>query len=134
MTSRGSKDLLLVGGENSLYAIDYELGTLFWEKHYDAPSSGQSKSKACDGAGVSLVLNHPPNYKFDMTAIARGASPFPPSPPEIPVVQRHIGNENVRGVYVLTGDGYLHEQILFTGADYAPPVSFFLFRMTICTV
>jgi outer membrane protein assembly factor BamB len=124
MTSHGSKDLLLVGGENSLYAIDYELGTVFWEKHYDLPSSGGVKSKPCNGASLSLVLNPPPNYKFDMTAIARGASPFPPSPPEIPVAQRHIGNENVRGIYVLTGDGYLHEQILFTGADYTPPVKF----------
>jgi outer membrane protein assembly factor BamB len=124
MTSHGSKDLLLVGGENSLYAIDYELGTVFWEKRYDLPPSGRVKSKACNGASISLVLNPPPNYKFDMTAIARGASRFPPSPAEIPVAQRHIGNENVRGVYVLTGDGYLHEQILFTGADYAPAVRF----------
>lgn len=124
MTSHGLKDLLLVGGENSVYAIDYELGTVFWEKHYDLAPSGRVKSKACNGASISLVINPPPNYKFDMTAIARGASPFPPSPPEIPVAQRRIGNENVRGVYVLTRDGYLHEQILFSGADYAPAVTF----------
>ena len=28
------------------------------------------------------------------------------------------------GVYVLTSDGYLHEQIMATGLDYAPPVKF----------
>jgi outer membrane protein assembly factor BamB len=31
----------------------------------------------------------------------------------------------LRGVYVLTGDGYLHEQIMATGLDFAPPVKFF---------
>jgi hypothetical protein len=28
-------------------------------------------------------------------------------------------------VYVLTGDGYMHEQIMATGLDFAPPVKFF---------
>ncbi len=31
----------------------------------------------------------------------------------------------MRGVYVLTGDGYLHEQIMATGLDFAPPVKLF---------
>ena len=35
------------------------------------------------------------------------------------------GYFGLRGVYVLTGDGYLHEQIMATGLDYAPPVKFF---------
>ncbi len=30
-----------------------------------------------------------------------------------------------RGVYVVTSDGYIHEQIMATGLDYAPPVKFF---------
>jgi hypothetical protein len=31
----------------------------------------------------------------------------------------------LKGVYVLTSDGYIHEQIMATGLDYAPPVKFF---------
>ena len=34
------------------------------------------------------------------------------------------GYFGLRGVYVLTSDGYLHEQIMATGLDYAPPVKF----------
>jgi outer membrane protein assembly factor BamB len=30
----------------------------------------------------------------------------------------------LRGIYVLTSDGYIHEQILATGLDYAPPVKY----------
>ena len=30
----------------------------------------------------------------------------------------------MRGIYVLTSDGYIHEQILATGLDYAPPVKY----------
>ena len=30
----------------------------------------------------------------------------------------------MKGVYVLTSDGYLHEQIMATGLDYAPAVKF----------
>ena len=35
------------------------------------------------------------------------------------------GYFGLRGVYVLTGDGYMHEQIMATGLDFAPPVKFF---------
>ena len=34
------------------------------------------------------------------------------------------GGFGFRGIYILTGDGYLHEQVLSTGADFAPAVKF----------
>ena len=34
------------------------------------------------------------------------------------------GDFGLRGVYVVTSDGYIHEQIMATGLDYAPPVKF----------
>ena len=64
----------------------------------------------------------------------RPATPKPAvrPPPEEPVAPsaRRVGGPagggyfGLKGVYVLTRDGYLHEQIMATGLDYAPPVRF----------
>ena len=56
----------------------------------------------------------------------------PPRPPDepLPRAERRVGAAagggyfGLRGVYVVTSDGYIHEQIMATGLDYAPPVKF----------
>jgi hypothetical protein len=48
----------------------------------------------------------------------------------VPASERRVGGPagggyfGLKGVYVLTGDGYLHEQIMATGLDYAKPIKF----------
>ena len=121
ITGRGFKDLALWADSNTLYAVDSELGELVWKK--DFPSG----SKSC--GNIQVVLEPPQIIHFGAPrpAGARPAAPPPPATP-LPRNQRRVGAAagggyfGLRGVYVLTSDGYIHEQILATGLDYAPPV------------
>jgi outer membrane protein assembly factor BamB len=121
ITGRGFKDLALWADTGTLYAVDSELGELVWKK--DFPSG----SKSC--GNIQVVLEPPQVIHFGAPrpAGARPAAPPPPATP-LPRNQRRVGVAagggyfGLRGVYVLTSDGYIHEQILASGLDYAPPV------------
>jgi hypothetical protein len=120
----GFKDLVIWGGKDTVYAVDSELGTMVWQKHYDfAASPG-----AC-GASPLEILVEPPHIINFGARRAPGTVP-PPQPPPLTAGARRLGvpagggGFGFRGIYVLTGDGSLHEQVLSTGADYAPPVKF----------
>jgi hypothetical protein len=58
------------------------------------------------------------------------ATPRPPEPPAAKATERKIGVApgggyfGLKGIYVLTPDGMLHEQVMTTGADFASPVKF----------
>jgi outer membrane protein assembly factor BamB len=126
ITGRGFKDLALWADANTLYGVDSELGTLVWQKNFNLAH------QACGGSNIQVVTEAPQVIHFGG---ARPATPRPatPSPPAAPLApsERRIGAPagggyfGLRGVYVLTGDGYLHEQIMATGLDFAPPVKFF---------
>jgi hypothetical protein len=126
ITGRGFKDLALWADANTLYAVDSELGTLVWQKDFKLPH------QACGGANIQVVAEAPQVIHFggSKPATPRPATPPPPEEPLTPSARRvgaaaGGGYFGLRGVYVLTGDGYLHEQIMATGLDYAPPVKFF---------
>jgi len=57
-------------------------------------------------------------------------TPRPPVPPAAKPNERRLGVApgggyfGLKGIYVLTADGMLHEQVITTGADFAPPVKF----------
>ncbi len=57
-------------------------------------------------------------------------TPPPPEPPPAKSNERRLGVApgggyfGLKGFYVLTADGMLHEQVMTTGADFAPPVKF----------
>ena len=57
-------------------------------------------------------------------------TPRPPDPPIAKASERRLGVSpgggyfGFKGIYVLTPDGMLHEQVMTTGADFAPPVKF----------
>ena len=126
ITGRGFKDLALWADANTLYAVDSELGTLVWQKDFKLPH------QACGGSNIQVIAEAPQVIHF---GVHKPATPHPatPPPPEEPLAPsaRRVGVAagggyfGLRGVYVLTGDGYLHEQIMATGLDYAPPVKFF---------
>jgi outer membrane protein assembly factor BamB len=128
ITGRGFKDFAFLGDANTLYAVDSELGTLVWQK--DFPSSG-----AHNTCGNIQVLTEPPqiiHFGAHKPAAPRPAVP-PPPPSDEPLTPaaRRLGAAagggyfGLKGVYVLTSDGYLHEQIMPSGLDYAPPVKLF---------
>jgi hypothetical protein len=131
ITGRGFKDLALLADANTLYAVDSELGELVWQKEFVSPSAHQ----AC--GNIQVVTEAPPVIRFGARRPAAGATPGatppPPRPPPeepLPRAERRVGAAagggyfGLRGVYVVTSDGYIHEQIMATGLDYAPPVKF----------
>jgi outer membrane protein assembly factor BamB len=125
ITGRGFKDFVFSTDATTLYAVDSELGQLVWKKEF---TSGQA---ACGGANIQAVIEAPRQIRFGAPRTASGHPPAPP-PSEEPMApsQRRVGVSagggyfGLKGIYVLTSDGYLHEQIMATGLDYAPPVKF----------
>jgi outer membrane protein assembly factor BamB len=124
ITGKGFKDLALLADAGTLYAVDSELGELVWKKTFATPS-------AC--GNIQVVTEPPAIIHFGSRPAAKPGAPAPPPrPPEEPLPrdQRRVGAAagggyfGLRGVYVVTSDGYIHEQIMATGLDYAPPVKF----------
>ena len=132
ITSRGFKDMALWGDSNTLYSVDYELGTLIWQKEFNLQSP--RPKGVCGGSNIRIVMEPPPVIHFGAPpppAPQHAPSALPPSPPPPPTpAPRRVGavpaggTFGLKGIYVLTGDGYLHEQILANGQDYAPAVKF----------
>src|SRR5487761_1423247 len=131
ITGRGFKDLALWGDANTLYAVDSELGTLVWQKVFQSPSP--APQGACAGSNLQMVMEAPRIIHFGARRppVPHAGPTTPPPAPASPS-QRRIGVVpergyfGLKGIYVLTRDGYLHEQILSTGLDYAPAVKFVL--------
>ena len=125
ITGRGFKDFAFVGAGGTLYAVDSELGSLVWQHAFT------SQSSACPGSNIQIATEAPQVIHFGAHRPA-GSRPAPPPPSEdpLPASARRVGAAagggyfGLKGVYVLTSDGYLHEQIMATGLDYAPPVKF----------
>jgi outer membrane protein assembly factor BamB len=127
INAQGFKDIVLWGSADTVYAVDYELEKIVWQKHFDLPASGGG----CSTSDLRILVEPPHVINFNAR---RGPGTLPPAPPPpTPSTSRRLGESaggggfGFRGVYVLTGDGYLHEQILSTGADFAPPVKFLPF-------
>jgi hypothetical protein len=124
INAEGFKDLVIWGGRDTVYAVDSELGTMVWQKHFDVPAT-QGKC----GTNPMPILVEPPHI-INFNARRTPGSPPPPQPPAIAAGARRLGVSaggggfGFRGIYILTGDGDLHEQILSTGADFAPAVKF----------
>ena len=113
ITDRGFKELGFVAGAgNDLFAVDVDLGKLFWKKHFDWHADAAESDQAtflCPGGLTAWPVLQP------APARGRGA----PGP------QR--GGQNlfpVRTVFVLTGDGDLHPVNVNTGEDLGPPLKF----------
>ena len=125
ITGRGFKDMALWGDSNTLYSVDSELGTLIWRKKFEAQSA--SAHGACGGSNIQIVMEPPPVIHFGASHPSAPRHAPPPTPP--PSARRvgaaaGGGTFGLKGIYVLTSDGYIHEQILATGLDYAPAVKF----------
>jgi outer membrane protein assembly factor BamB len=129
ITGRGFKDMALLADQNTVYSVDSELGELIWKKDFPGAHS------PC--GNIQIVTEPPPVIHFGPPPTApKPGAPAPPPPPRrppeppLPRSQRRVGASpgggyfGLRGVYVLTSDGYIHEQIMATGLDYAPPVKF----------
>jgi outer membrane protein assembly factor BamB len=122
ISGKGFKDFVFVADAGTLYGIDSELGELDWKK--DFPSSG----KGCGNIQVVTEAPQVIHFGAPKPAVKPGA-PKPPEPAQ-PGAPRRIGLPggggyfSMKGVYVVTSDGQLHEEIMATGLDFAPPIKF----------
>jgi outer membrane protein assembly factor BamB len=126
ITGKGFKDFAFIADGETLYAVDSELGSIVWKR--DFPSSG----KSCGNLQVLTEAPQVIHFGAHKPAAKKNTPlPKPPSDDPVPASERRVGGAagggyfGLKGVYVLTGDGYLHEQIMATGLDYAKPVKFF---------
>jgi outer membrane protein assembly factor BamB len=125
INAQGFKDMVYWGSSDTLYAVDSELGNLLWKKSY---SGTRANSVSC-ASNLGIVIEPPPVINFNARRRPAGTPPPPEPPPTAPGARRlgvapGGGYFGLKGIYVLTNDGMLHEQVLTTGADFAPPVKF----------
>ena len=143
ITEKGFKDMAVVLSGNNIYDVDYELGRMVWQKHFDirerqsAPQVG-----ACpDGQFAVMTIQPPPNFARFLALRGRGpgrggrgGAPFRPPAP-VPLSQRRVGGTasggspfGLRGLYVLTSNGDLHELLVTNGENYGFPVKVLPYR------
>ena len=124
INAQGFKDIVFWSSSDTLYAVDSELGNLIWKKQFEVKAG----PTGCRSSSLGLVIEPPVVINFR----ARRA-PGAPRPPEVKPLapdERRIGVASgggyfgLKGIYVLSSDGMLHEQVLTTGADFAPPVKY----------
>jgi hypothetical protein len=126
INGQGFKDIAYWSSADTLYAVDYELGSLMWKKQFNVQTK---PAPGCGVSSLSLLMEPPIVINFR----ARRRPPGTPKPAEAPPAkasERRLGVSpgggyfGFKGIYVLTADGMLHEQVIPTGADFAPPVKF----------
>ena len=126
INAHGFKDIVFWTSSNALYAVDSELGTLMWTKQYD--TKGHGAPGTCGASTISMVMEPPAVINF--AARRASGAPAPVQAEPLNVSERRLGvpagggGFGLKGIYTLTSDGMLHEQVLTTGVDFAPPVKF----------
>ena len=112
---------------NTLYAVDSELGELVWQKTSPPPRTGHAATFRLSPRRRQSFISGAPAGRCQTGRTRPSATP---SEEPLPRAERRVGAAagggyfGLRGVYVVTSDGYIHEQIMATGLDYAPPVKF----------
>lgn len=125
INAQGFKDIVYWGSTDTLYAVDSELGSLIWKKQF--ASLAAKPAPGCGVSSLDILMEPPIVIHFRRRA---PGTPRPPVPPAAEPTERRLGVApgggyfGLKGIYVLTPDGMLHEQVMTTGADFAPPVKF----------
>jgi hypothetical protein len=126
INGQGFKDIVYWSSADTLYAVDYELGSLIWKKQFDVLTK---PAPGCGASSLGIVMEPPIVINFRARRRPPG-TPRPPDPPTAKASERRLGVSpgggyfGFKGIYVLTPDGMLHEQVMTTGTDFAPPVKF----------
>jgi len=128
INAQGFKDMVYWASDDTIYAVDSELGVLLWKKEFksDAPAPGAD----CRSTRLGILMEPPPVINFNARRRRPPGTPRPAPPPPQKPNERRLGVApgggyfGLKGIYILAADGMLHEQVITTGADYAPPVKF----------
>jgi hypothetical protein len=127
INAQGFKDMVYWASGDTIYAVDSELGVLLWTKEFKSDSSKPAED--CRTTRLGILMEPPPVINFNARR-RRPGTPPPPQPPPLKPGERHLGLSpgggffGLKGIYILSADGMLHEQVITTGADFAPPVKF----------
>jgi hypothetical protein len=128
INGQGFKDIVYWSSADTLFAVDSELGNLIWKKKFDVPTS--TAASPCASSSLSMLMEPPIVINFNARRKRKPGAPRPPDAPPAATTERRLGVApgggyfGLKGIYVLTQDGMLHEQVMTTGADFAPPVKF----------
>lgn len=128
INAQGFKDIVYWSSADTVYAVDSELGTLIWKKQFSVPA-GRPKP-GCGVSSLGMLMEPPLVINFHARRKRPPGTPRPPEAPPAPPTERRLGVApgggyfGLKGIYVLTPDGMLHEQVMTTGADFASPVKF----------
>ena len=128
INGQGFKDIVYWSSADTLYAVDYELGNEIWKKQFNVPAG--KPATGCGVSSMNILMEPPIVINFRTRPRRAPGTPRPPVPPPADPSVRRLGLAagggyfGLKGIYVLTPDGMLHEQVMTTGADFAPPVKF----------
>lgn len=122
---RGFKELAFVASSSDIvYAIDADLGKLFWQKHLEyanlQPQSNAS-SWACPGGLTAMPAMPIPAAR--VPAPPGGAAPAPTPNPPAPPVRGPFAPVGVSSLYAISSDGRLHRLNTSTGDDVTQPMA-----------
>jgi len=123
------RDLAVIAGtSDNLYVLDADLGRLLWKKHFDYKSDkpqDQNATWLCPGGLVATPVITP------AVAVGRGARGAPAAASAlasagtpVPAGRGGGGGRAPRSIYVVSGDGNLHQLSLNDGEELAPPAKF----------
>jgi outer membrane protein assembly factor BamB len=135
---RGFKELAFVAASSDIvYAIDADLGKMFWTKHLEYASLDPpvtASSAACPGGLTAMPAMPPPAVGRGAPAAARGPGAPPAAPPgaaavppggaaaPAPPPRGPFAAFGAASVYVISSDGRLHRLNTSTGDDVVQPV------------
>ena len=128
INAQGFKDIVYWSTADTLYAVDSELGTEIWKKQFNVPAG--KPASGCGVSSLNIIMEPPIVINFRTRPRRAPGTPRPPVPPKADPSVRRLGLAagggyfGLKGIYVLTPDGMLHEQVMTTGVDFAPPVKF----------
>jgi outer membrane protein assembly factor BamB len=140
---KGFKALAFVGGAaDNVYAIDYDLSRMFWQRHLGTASQAAG-SDACPGlttitrptpivpsgsGGRGGGRRGQPPPPAAAAGGGRAAPPAPPMPGTGPGANAVLGGVGARGgndnVYAIASDGKLYALNPQDGTDMVPPIPF----------
>ena len=125
---RGFKELAFVtNGSGDVWALDADLDRIFWQKHFPTPAA--KGGAACSSAPVAIPALTPSMNFGSRPRPAAGARPpaAPPAAATAPPKPSRVGGTGFgtpRSVFVLTGDGMLHQLNSADGSDQFPALKF----------
>lgn len=126
INAQGFKDFVYWASSDTLYAVDSALGSLIWKKEFKAIP----EVPGCEVSSLGYMMEPPVVINFNARRKRAPGTPRPPDQPAAQATERRLGVPpgggyfGLKGIYVLTPDGMLHEQVMTTGADFAPPEKF----------